>query len=75
MAALLSKMEALEAKLTDLKGCEQECDGLDGASLNSGYAVDPPPTGDNLLCRLLHVSRALTEPSECVAALGGAPCR
>jgi hypothetical protein len=64
-----------EGTLVDTDNCLTVCDGLDGASVNAGYSVSPEPTGDTLFCRLLHVSRALTDPAECVGALGGDPCQ
>ncbi|HEU4579892.1 MAG TPA: hypothetical protein VFS67_16645 [Polyangiaceae bacterium] len=61
---------------------------LKGASANSfqtfqngdkivRYAVNPPPQGDNLLCRTYHAVKALAkapDDPECAAAFGAAPC-
>lgn len=68
---LLSQACASDFKSQD--ACLAECVQLDGAGPNSGYST--AATGDNLQCRLLHVSRALSDPSECAAAEGAAPCR
>jgi hypothetical protein len=56
--------------------CLAECVQLSGAGPSLPYSVAPTlPKGNTLQCRLLHVSRALTKPSECPAALGAAPCQ
>ncbi|HET7542997.1 MAG TPA: hypothetical protein VFK05_24155 [Polyangiaceae bacterium] len=57
---------------TDQAACQAECLKLDGHEANKGYSLSAK--GDNLQCRLLHVSRAFAKPSECAAALGGSPC-
>jgi hypothetical protein len=61
-----------DAAFTDAAGCESACAQIDGAPNGSGYSVQA--TGDNVQCRLLHVSRALSDAKECRAALGGSPC-
>ena len=57
--------------------CQTECLHLVGAAANSGHSTSA--TGNNLQCRLLNVSRALTNTTNsskfCAAALGAAPCR
>lgn len=59
---------------TDQDTCQAECVKLDGAAHDSGYSI--AAKGNNVQCRLLHVSRALTNPSkECAAALGASPCK
>ncbi len=56
--------------------CISQCIKLSGAGPSLPYSVSPTlPKGNNLQCRLLHVSRALTTPVECAAALGAAPCQ
>jgi hypothetical protein len=63
-----------EAAFVDAAGCMKACVKVDGAGPNSGYSV--AANGNNVQCRLLHSSRALTKPSECAAALGAAsPCK
>jgi hypothetical protein len=54
-------------------GCEAACVKLDGAAPNSTYSI--AASGDNLQCRLLHVSRAFEDATECGAAIGDAPCK
>lgn len=44
------------------------------------YQVDPPPTGNSLMCRSYHAVQALNSslndrPLHCAAALGGGDCR
>ena len=56
--------------------CISQCVKLSGAGPSLPYSVSPTlPKGNTLQCRLLHVSRALTTPAECAAALGAAPCQ
>jgi hypothetical protein len=69
--------------------CEKDCAQVPAApSAGYSYSVAPglpstapglpptgEPTGNNVECRLLHVSRALSDPTECAAAEGTvAPC-
>jgi hypothetical protein len=62
-----------EGRFADQTECQADCVGLDGAGPSLGYTT--AATGDNVQCRLLHVSRALTNPTkECAAAQGAAPC-
>jgi len=61
-----------DAEFASAKECEAACVKLDGAAPNSGYTT--AASGDNLQCRLLHVSRALSNDKECGAAMGAAPC-
>jgi len=56
----------------DLDACHADCATVEGAGPSLGYTT--AATGDNVQCRLLHVARALTDDSECGAALGAAPC-
>jgi len=53
--------------------CDADCAKIDGAAPNSGYSV--AASGNNVQCRLLHVSRAFEDPTECAAAEGAAPCK
>jgi len=63
-----------DADYDDASACQAECMKLDGAPANSGYSTSAK--GNNLQCRLLNVSRALSEPAKyCGAARGAAPCR
>jgi hypothetical protein len=57
--------------------CQKDCTtNRTDAKRDSGYKVLPaPPSGDTLACRLLHVSRALSDAAECPAAIGGDPCK
>ncbi|MEI9951094.1 MAG: hypothetical protein WDO74_19475 [Pseudomonadota bacterium] len=58
----------------EASNCETDCRKLDGAEKDSGYTTTA--AGNNVQCRLLNVSRALSNPKKyCAAALGGAPCR
>jgi len=61
------------SKFKDQAACEAKCAPLEGAGLDSGYSLTAE--GNNVQCRLLHVSRALHDPAECGAALGAAPCK
>jgi len=61
-----------DSNFADQPACLDECMKLDGAAANSGYSTSA--SGDNVQCRLLHVSRALSSPKECAAAQGAAPC-
>jgi len=62
-----------DASFADQAACQKDCVQLDGAGPSLGYTT--AATGDNVQCRLLHVSRALTNSKECGAAQGAAPCR
>ncbi|MES1173369.1 MAG: hypothetical protein ABUL62_03495 [Myxococcales bacterium] len=70
--------DGFAAHFKNQAACQRDCGGLDGALLDAAYSVSPPPEGNNLECRLLHVSRALGDPKtaidECPAVFGGAPC-
>jgi hypothetical protein len=62
------------ATYSGLDACELDCSKLDGAGDNSNYSIRA--NGNNVQCRLLHVARALSTPTECAAAEGSAdPCR
>jgi len=64
-----------DADFSDQAECQSECQKLDGAGYESGYTTSAT-SGNNLQCRLLNVSRALSNPSKyCGAAKGAAPCR
>jgi hypothetical protein len=54
--------------------CQKDCSMRPDAKHDSGYKV-ATAVGDTMACRLLHVSQALSEPMECAAALGDAPCK
>jgi hypothetical protein len=67
------------------RSCRSSCAALKGASANSfqtfengvRYSVNPPPQGNNLLCRTYHAVTALAKAKddlECEAAFGAAPC-
>jgi hypothetical protein len=58
----------------DQATCRKECSTRPDATQNHGYQVAKAQTGNTLACRLLHVSRALSDATECPAAVGGAPC-
>lgn len=63
-----------DAKFDDQPACQAECMKLDGSVANSGYSISAK--GNNVQCRLLNVSRALSNPGKfCAAALGAAPCK
>ncbi|MEI9939640.1 MAG: hypothetical protein WDO69_20670 [Pseudomonadota bacterium] len=54
--------------------CQKDCVQLDGAGPSVGYST--AASGDNVQCRLLNVSRALSNPTKyCGAAQGDAPCK
>jgi hypothetical protein len=52
--------------------CQKECSALPGAKKDSGYKISMAQTGATVQCRLLHVSRALSDMAECPAAFGNA---
>lgn len=62
---------------TGMPACQRDCstklDAL-GAKRDSGYKVSAGQMGNTMACRLLHVSRALTDATECPSALGGGSC-
>ena len=63
-----------DASFADQAACQTECVKLNGAGPNTGYTL--AAKGNNVQCRLLHVSRALSNPTkECAAAQGAAPCK
>jgi hypothetical protein len=65
---------SFETTFVNAAGCKKACVKLDGANPGSGYSITAK--GNNVQCRLLHVSRALSAPGdECAAALGAAPCK
>jgi hypothetical protein len=55
------------------QACDAACAQLPDAGPDSPYSI--AATGDNVSCRLLHLSRALTDATECAAAEGAAPCK
>jgi len=56
------------------KDCSTKLDAL-GAKRDSRYKVSAGQMGGNTMaCRLLHASRALSDPNECPSALGGGVC-
>ena len=63
-----------DASFANQKECQADCVELEGAAPNSGYTT-ASAKGDNLQCRLLHVSQALSDTGECAAAQGAAPCK
>jgi hypothetical protein len=63
-----------DSKFSDQAACQADCSQLEGAGFEAGYSISA--TGDNLQCRLLNVSRALSNSSKyCAAAQGAAPCK
>ena len=64
---------ACPSAFVDETSCELACTKLEGAGPNSNYST--AASGDNVQCRLLHVSRALSDATECSAATGAAPCQ
>jgi hypothetical protein len=81
--------QACPSDFEDEATCEKDCAKVPAApSAGYSYSVAPglpstapglpptgEPTGNNVECRLLHVSRALSDPTECAAAEGTvAPC-
>jgi len=79
--------KACDKPSADRAQCEQACNDVPGAPLNSGYTVSPAadagagsgaPLPGTLQCRLLHLARALEHPAtsmaDCTAALGGGEC-
>lgn len=58
---------------SDQASCAADCATLTGAGPSLEYSV-ADTTGNTLQCRLLHVSRALSDSSECAAAQGATPC-
>jgi hypothetical protein len=46
-----------------------------GSQHDSHYKVSAGQSGNTFACRLLHVSRALTDPTQCASALGGGVCQ
>jgi len=62
-----------DGSFADQADCQADCAQLKGAGADSNYSITAK--GNNLQCRLLHVSRALTNSKECAAAQGAAPCK
>jgi len=62
-----------DGSFADQTACQADCVKVDGAGPSVGYST--AATGNNVQCRLLHVSRALTNAKECGAAQGAAPCK
>lgn len=55
--------------------CETACEKIPGSAAESqGSIVTAKSGGDSVQCRLLHLSRAFADQTECAAALSGAPC-
>jgi hypothetical protein len=66
------------AKFGTQPACQKDCSSrlaLLGANANSGYKVSTAQSGNTVACRLLHASRALTDPTECPSALGEGSCK
>ncbi|HMJ51831.1 MAG TPA: hypothetical protein VK540_07130 [Polyangiaceae bacterium] len=66
------------AKYGTQSACQVECSTQPdafGAKQDSKYRVTTATTGNTLQCRLLHVSRALSEATECLSALGQGDCQ
>jgi len=62
-----------DESFADQDACQADCMNLDGHEADSNYSTGAK--GNNLQCRLLHVSRALTNSKECPAAQGASPCK
>jgi hypothetical protein len=75
----LATRDTFAAHFKNPAACLVACSGLDGAPKDSKYVVSPAPSGDNLQCRFLHVSRALvTEAAavdECASVFGEGDCQ
>jgi hypothetical protein len=57
-----------------LVDCSTQPDAF-GAKHDSKYRIATAQTGNTLQCRLLHVSRALSDATECPSALGQGMCQ
>ena len=57
-----------------LVDCSTQPDAF-GARHDSKYRLSAAQTGNTLQCRLLHVSRALSDATECLSALGQGACQ
>jgi hypothetical protein len=68
--------QACPSDFKDEATCETDCANLDPPPTGYSYSVAKKnlPTGNNVECRLLHVSRALSDATECAAATGATPC-
>lgn len=53
--------------------CLAACGKVPGAAADSGY--NTAAKGNTLACRLLHTSKAFSDPSECASAAGGGVCK
>lgn len=70
--------EEFAKEFSDLSDCVSDCSSQPksfGAAADSGYDVASAQTGGTLACRLLHVSRALSDATECASAMGGGDCQ
>jgi hypothetical protein len=66
------------AKYASETACQVECSSQPdsfGAKHDSKYKVSNAQAGNTVLCRTLHASRALTDPTQCASALGQGVCQ
>jgi hypothetical protein len=66
------------AKYASQAACQTDCSSQPdtfGAQHDSKYRLATAQTGNTLQCRLLHVSRALSEPAECANVFGQGACQ
>jgi len=66
------------AKYASQTACQVDCSTQPdafGAKQDNKYKIATSLTGNTLQCRLLHVSRALSDAAECPSALGQDACR
>lgn len=68
--------EAFREQFGNDATCQAQCKDLPGAEADSFYSTKRAEnSGNNLMCRLLYTSRALSDPSHCASAAGGGECR
>jgi hypothetical protein len=66
------------AKYSSQSACQVDCSNQPdafGAKHDSKYRLATSATGNTLQCRLLHVSRALSDATECPSGLGQGVCQ
>ncbi len=64
-----------DAKFASQNDCLKDCASLTGHAEDQGYDITSAASGDNVQCRTLHATRALSDATACAAALGAAPCQ
>jgi hypothetical protein len=78
LAERACKTIGFDAKYASQAACQLDCSSQPdafGAKHDSKYNLAAAATGNTLQCRLLHASRALTDVSECLSALGLGACQ